>query len=277
MSRYEYYDRTSQNYDATRQPVAVDAVAVMLGADVGGGLSGRTVLDAGCGTGQFTQVLAGRGARVEAVELSTGMLGAARRKLQPEADSGQVRFHQASITSLPLADDSVDGAVINQVLHHLPEPGVDAFPVAQQVLDEVRRVLRPGGTLVVNTCSQDQLRDGYWYFQLLPERVNRVMLQNYAPLAELTRCLQAAGFGEVSRMPILDEVLSPGHYHQADGPLSQEWRDGDSSWALLTAEELEASLAQAQALHDAGALEGFRDRHDAARRAVGQVTLVEAR
>jgi ubiquinone/menaquinone biosynthesis C-methylase UbiE len=277
VSRYEDYDRTSQNYDTTRQPVAVDAVATMLGADGGGSLAGISVLDAGCGTGQFTVELVRRGAQVEAVELSTGMITAARRKLQAECDAGQVRFQQASIVSLPLEDGCVDGAVINQVLHHLPEPAPGVFPVAEQVLTEVRRVLRPGGTLVVNTCSQAQLRDGFWYFQLMPERVRTALRQTYASLPALTRCLHAAGFASVSRVPVLDQVLAPDHYHQADGPLSEAWRDGDSSWALLTADELEGSIERAQALHDEGALEGFRDRHDAARRAVGQVTLVVAR
>jgi ubiquinone/menaquinone biosynthesis C-methylase UbiE len=276
MSHYENYDQTSQSYDETRQPVAIKRVVRKLsgGAET---LQGKVILDAGCGTGQFTEVLLAHGAKVEAVELSTGMLQRARHKLGAFEATGQVRFQQGSITELPLADDSVDGITINQVLHHLPEPAGPTFPVMAQVMSEMRRVLRPGGTFVLNTCSQEQLVDGYWYFNLLPQRVINALQATYAPLTEVRRLMEAAGFSDVSLEPVLDEVLTAAHYHRADGPLSAEWRAGDSTWALLTAAELEATLARVQTLQAGGELVAFRDHHDAARKRVGQLTLVTAR
>ena len=100
------------------------------------------VLDPGCGTGWQAAGLrraAGTGARpagyaVIGVDLSAGMLGLARA-------AGAWPLLQADATRLPLAAGSVHVVVSRGVLHHLPD-----VPAA---LAEWRRVLRPGGAVVV--------------------------------------------------------------------------------------------------------------------------------
>ena len=95
------------------------------------------VLDYGCGHGMAAVVLARRGARVTAFDLSHGYLEEARARAR--ANDVTVDFVQAEGERLPLADGSFDRVWGNAVLHHLD---VD---VAGR---ELYRVLRPGGVAV---------------------------------------------------------------------------------------------------------------------------------
>jgi ArsR family transcriptional regulator len=97
-----------------------------------------TVADLGCGTGRVTAALAPVVHKVIAIDASEPMLDAARSRL---AGLDNVELRRAELEALPLADRSVDAALVVLVLHHLPQP--------QFVLDEVARVLRPGGRAIV--------------------------------------------------------------------------------------------------------------------------------
>ena len=75
---------------------------------------------------------------------------------------------------MPFDKETFDGVMINQVLHHLPDDPAKGFPAHRRVFEEFARVLKPGGVLTVNTCSQEQLRHGYWYYDLIPKRCRRL-------------------------------------------------------------------------------------------------------
>lgn len=137
----------STRFDAAagrfKRAVAVDDYrlgAVVRALD---GLERPAVLDLGCGKGRFARHLAGRGARVVGLDLSARMLA--------EADGlDRVR---GSAHRLPFAGGSFDAAIAVESLEHVH----DVLPV----LDELRRVLRPGGRLVVvdkNAYSLDARR-----------------------------------------------------------------------------------------------------------------------
>ena len=97
-----------------------------------------TVVDLGTGTGQLAEMVAPHVAHVLAVDESTAMLKAAARRV---ARFDNVDLKQATVESLPIESDSVDLALAVMVLHHVAEP--------ERALDEVSRVLKPGGRLVV--------------------------------------------------------------------------------------------------------------------------------
>ena len=97
-----------------------------------------TVADLGCGTGNAAELLAPHVHEVIAVDRSEPMLAAARKRL---SGLGNVRFVVGDLESLPLADASVDAATCVLVLHHLEDP--------VSALREMRRVIRPGGALLV--------------------------------------------------------------------------------------------------------------------------------
>lgn len=94
--------------------------------------------DLGCGTGQLAEALAPFVARVVAVDASREMLQAARGRL---GDFANVELRRGTLERLPIDDASLDVAMVTLVLHHVAAP--DA------VFAEARRVLKPGGRLVV--------------------------------------------------------------------------------------------------------------------------------
>ena len=102
-----------------------------------GPLTNRRALDFGCGHGMASVVLARRGARVTAFDLSPGYLHEARRRT--EANGVAVSFVQADGERLPFADGSFDRVWGNAILHHLD------LPTAAR---ELHRVLAPGGVAV---------------------------------------------------------------------------------------------------------------------------------
>jgi ArsR family transcriptional regulator len=141
---------------------------------------GGSVLEIGIGTGGLLTELAGRCARVIGVDHSPAMLDEARRRLSDAGVSG-VDLRLGEMSHLPLPDASTGCVVANMVLHHAADPAA--------VLLEVRRVLNPGGTLLLadltrheREAAREQLADQWLGFEEV----------------ELTAWLKGAGFGEVS-------------------------------------------------------------------------------
>jgi 2-polyprenyl-6-hydroxyphenyl methylase/3-demethylubiquinone-9 3-methyltransferase len=97
---------------------------------------GERVLDLGCGAGRFLAALEQAGAEPVGVEIAAEALERARRNV-PGAELALLEPDG----SLPLAHHSVDVVWCSEVLEHVADAG--------QLLHEARRVLRPGGRLLV--------------------------------------------------------------------------------------------------------------------------------
>ena len=107
------------------------------------GYEGGRILDAGCGFGATNLVLANRfpASEVVGIDLSEPLLRLARQAAEA-ADLGQrVQFEKADVQQIPYEDDLFD-AVINVNMVHLVEDPI-------RMLDEIERVLAPGGFLYV--------------------------------------------------------------------------------------------------------------------------------
>jgi ubiquinone/menaquinone biosynthesis C-methylase UbiE len=98
------------------------------------------VLDVACGPGIITVALAARAREVVAFDLTPEMLKKAQRRCA-RGGARNVTFREGSATDLPFADHTFDCAVTRLSVHHFEHP--------RRVLDEIWRVLRPGGTFVV--------------------------------------------------------------------------------------------------------------------------------
>lgn len=270
MSSYESYDRRAADYDQTRGPVGLEIITGCL-AQGAVPLHAMTVLDAGCGTGNYARALLRQVGRIEAVDLSAGMLEVARAKLADAA--GRVKLHQAAIDALPLGDGAVDGAMVNQVLHHLADDPAAGWPAHRRVLRELARVLRPGGVLVVNSCAHHQIAHGFWPYHLIPG-ARAATRRRLMPLGALEEALRALGITPRGRFVPVDAVLQGQEYLDPTGPLRAAWRAGDSIWALADTAELAAAEAALRAQQQAGTLESYLARHDARRPQIGQITLL---
>jgi len=102
----------------------------------------HTIVDVGSGTGLLSLALAGRVARVWAIDSSPAMRDYLRVKAT-SADLHNVETVLASAVSLPLVDEVADLVVSNYCLHELRR--ADKY----RALAEARRVLKPGGRLVI--------------------------------------------------------------------------------------------------------------------------------
>ncbi len=274
MSVFEKYDETSRHYDKTRVAIGGEILLGCL-ARHAKPLHELKVLDAGCGTGAYSLAIIGRVGRVEALDMSAGMLEQARAKLAAEADAGRVQFHQGSITDLPLEAGSVDAVTINQVVQHLGDTPENGFPRLREVVAEFARVLRPGGVLVFNHCSQTQMRDAFWYYHLCPEG-HRTIRRRFVPFDVLRDIFEAAGFVNHGSFVPLDAVCQGSAYFDGRGPLDKSWRDGDSFWAHISTAELDAAQARVRDLDAEGGLDAFVAEHDARRPDIGQITFLSA-
>ncbi|MBE2317421.1 class I SAM-dependent methyltransferase [Solirubrobacter sp. CPCC 204708] len=104
---------------------------------------GRRVLDAGCGLGYGAAMLADAGAEsVTAVDVAAEIVDVAR-----DQAGDHVTFEVADLRSLPFGDAAFDLVVCFEVIEHIEEQ--------ETALDELRRVLAPGGVLVVSSPNPD--------------------------------------------------------------------------------------------------------------------------
>lgn len=125
------------------------------------------VVDLGTGTGTLLRHLGPRVREAIGVDASAEMLEMARGNLD-RWGLANVDLRLGALEHLPLGNGEADGAVANMVLHHLDHPS--------RGLAEIRRVLRPGGALVVAELSpheQESYREllGDHWLGLDPERL----------------------------------------------------------------------------------------------------------
>jgi len=99
---------------------------------------GKRVLDLACGEGRVARLLAGRGARVTGVDLSTGLLDHARKQ-SPEGSIDYVRDDAQSLSRV--GDGTMDAVVCHMALMDIAD--------LSSAFASVRRVLTPGGTFVL--------------------------------------------------------------------------------------------------------------------------------
>ena len=268
MSAYEDYTRVSADYDATRVPVGLEVILGCLSTS-GRDLASLHVLDAGCGTGSYSAALRSRLGAIDAVDMNPSMLRVARGKLE-RTPGCPVALHEAGIDALPFEDGRFDAVMVNQVLHHLPDSASEGWPLLRRVLGEFARVVRPGGAVIINTCSHRQMRRGWWFASLLPDAVE-AMCRRHADTDVLNGLLADAGFVLRGRFVPCDAVMQGDAYFDGRGPLDPAWRRGDSMWSVVPDSELESALGRIRALDEAGTLDAFVAEQDRERPSIGQV------
>lgn len=175
------YDALAVDYDR-RWPRYLDATTgeTLRRIDATGA---RAALDVGCGTGLLLERIARAwpGLRLAGVDLSPGMLAAARRRLGSRA-----ALVAGTADRLPFPDDGFDLAVSTSALHHWHDP------VA--AIAEIRRVLRPGGRATITDWCADR-----WLDRLRDRLLRRTESAHHRSFrsVELAALLADAGFGDV--------------------------------------------------------------------------------
>lgn len=132
-------------------------------------ISGRDVLEIGCGTGKNTEWLALHAASVTSLDLSPEMLARARGRVK----SGSVTFIEHDIQrTWPVSDESFNAVVGNLVLEHVSNMRI--------VFEEAQRVLRPNGTLFLCELHPFRQRMGSQAQFTDPKSGDRLKVEAYA-------------------------------------------------------------------------------------------------
>ncbi|ONI90890.1 SAM-dependent methyltransferase [Saccharothrix sp. ALI-22-I] len=138
-ARVNDYDSIAEGYAAENETSLLNAYyerPAML--ELAGDVTDRRILDAGCGSGPLFAALRDRGAALTGIDASAGMLELARLRLGADAD-----LRVADLADpLPFPDGAFDDVIASLVLHYIEDWG--------PTLAELRRVLTPGGRLIVS-------------------------------------------------------------------------------------------------------------------------------
>ncbi|MBV9280846.1 MAG: class I SAM-dependent methyltransferase [Chloroflexi bacterium] len=135
----------------------IDSLIELLGCS-----PGASILDAGCGAGADSVALARRGYRVRGFDISSEMIAQARdRAAQLGLDGDVVSFRVGDVEDIDAPDASFDAILCRCVLDFTPHPGV--------ALCEFRRVLRPGGRLLLSTLGARAPAKLEWWRRFLPD------------------------------------------------------------------------------------------------------------
>ncbi|ANZ43556.1 methyltransferase [Lentzea guizhouensis] len=187
------YDGFAEAYTAENETSLLNAYYARPAiVDLAGDVAGRRILDAGCGAGPVSVALRDRGAVVSGFDRSAKMVELARQRLGDDVD-----LRVADITGpLPYPDGAFDDAVAALVLHYLEDW---TAPLA-----ELRRVLKPGGRLIVVVNhpillkmvhrETDYFATTKWSDEYNFNGQKAVLTYWHRPLHAMTDAFTAAGF-----------------------------------------------------------------------------------
>jgi len=121
-----------------------------------------TILDVGCGGGRTIEKLAALATegQVYGVDYAKGSVAASRERNARLIQAGQVEIREASVSQLPFADNQFDLVTAVETQYYWPAPVTD--------MQEILRVLKPGGNLIVVAESYNRGR---------PEKLQRPVMK----------------------------------------------------------------------------------------------------
>jgi SAM-dependent methyltransferase len=139
------------------------------------GIQGGKVLDIGCGSGQFIEILAetlGAYESITGIDVDESVLLEAGKKFPEES----FRFLNANAQSLPFESNSFDLVTVSKALHHVENDRL--------ALSEMKRVLKPGGFLLINEMIRDGLtasQQSHSLYHHLRSEIDQILGVNHNP------------------------------------------------------------------------------------------------
>lgn len=211
------YDRVSKNYDFSRSAGKEDSDLLFKLLDP---LHDASVLEVGCGTGNYLERLNDKPTLLVGLDISRNMLVKAKSKLP------DLMLIQSNAEYLPFSEDSFDAIYCIQVLHHILDKN--------KFISEIHRTLKQGGKFVLQTCSHEQLLSFCFYHYFT--HACDIDLKRFPPISDIYDLFAMAGFTDIlSHSCHIDDAVddSPAAY------LEKRVRDGCSTFAFLTTKEIQ--------------------------------------
>lgn len=263
-------DGLANHYNQARSPFGVKNILPFISP-------GDVVLDGGCGTGQHTQYLAKVASQVVGIDIDPARIAIAQYSCR---NLENVSFEVGSVTNLPFQDSSFDVVLLAQVLHHLGGENVYEADIlrqqCQQVIMEAKRVLRNEGRLILVTTSREQRRKAYWHFNLFPKSA-WARLDSVWSLTEdewFISVMQKLGFVEIGNVtPSESHWIESQDEQMIHRSLDPGWRSTDVAFDLLTPDELNQFLVQAETVLENGSERKIMDAALAGRTSHGEATI----
>ena len=140
---FDYYSQQSLSPATIERFTRVRDQALALLATTAGRTSRLEVLDIGCGAGTQCRLWAQLGHHVHGLDVNASLIEVARQRGREE--QFEIEFNIGSATDLPYANESMDVALIPELLEHVCD--------WQSCLNEAVRVLKPGGLLYLSTTN----------------------------------------------------------------------------------------------------------------------------
>jgi malonyl-CoA O-methyltransferase len=165
------YDKWAPTYDGERNPLIALEENVTL--DLIGDVRNQRVLDVGCGTGRYCELLAKRGAKVVGIDPSSKMLECAKGKITPDC---KFELHLGKIEDADFPDNHFDLIVSALTLGHIPELG--------PVIKKVSRIIKSQGQLIVSDIHPYWPISGHDYAEFFDRSGQEYRIPEYAHLFE---------------------------------------------------------------------------------------------
>jgi ubiquinone/menaquinone biosynthesis C-methylase UbiE len=244
-----HYNTIGAGYNSTRKadPEIADTMQALLECEVG-----KTYLDIGCGTGNYTSLLSERGFRFIGIDPSSYMLSQAKMR------NDSIEWREGAAEGIPAADGEFDGAMATLTVHHWEDMHLG--------FKELRRVVKPGGRIVIFTSTPEQMR-GYWLNHYFPNMMQASMLQMPTYLAIQTAA-RSAGIEFLGKQNYTVSTKLQDHFlyvgkHNPEVYFDESVRAGISSFALLAnSGEVERGLTQLSDDIDRGQFWKFKQRYE---------------
>ena len=227
--RHANYDQIAPAYDTRYER---NSYAGVEGALLGfvGSQPGLQILEVGCGTGHWLEILNAHGAHPTGLDFSAGMLAQARRRM-PE-----VSLVQGTAERLPWPAESFDRVFCINAIHHFTDK--PAF------LAEAHRLLRPGGMIMIVGLDPQRGFDRWFVYDYFPESLE-IDRQRFPSSSSLRAWMQGARFENC----VTQEVEHWSYRLPAQEILRQERLDkaATSQLSVLTEEEYQRGMQRIRA------------------------------
>jgi ubiquinone/menaquinone biosynthesis C-methylase UbiE/DNA-binding transcriptional ArsR family regulator len=176
--------RLGRNHCPGRSWEAIGRLALRLAPKI-------VIADLGAGEGLISQLLARNAEQVWCIDNSPRMVEVGT-ELARKNDLTNLTYKLGDIEEVPLADQSVDLAILSQALHHAQHP--------QKAVDEAHRILRPGGQLLVLELAEHQFEKARELYADLWLGFKESALEGF---------LKKARFIKVEVTPVSKEAVEP--------------------------------------------------------------------
>jgi ubiquinone/menaquinone biosynthesis C-methylase UbiE len=273
QSTYCDYNEAFIGYDQFRQPHGLENILKILRQSKVP-LDEQIVLEGGFGTGAYLDNIRRHVQMIYGVE---GSDEGYQQTLQKVNNTPNVRLQNGNILHLSFPDNSFHAYMVNQVLHHLDYR--NHFQSVNEFLTEAGRVLKPGGQLIINTCSQEQLdphSGSYWHFKSIFPAAYSIQ-KHYIPIQELEIRLESLGFNEINCTISPEKIFYQRYYEDPSIALKPEFRKGDSIYSFLSEVELEESNRRLRKSIEDGSVYEVIKRATTRAAEIGEGVIVSAR